>query len=527
MTLTNSMYAGISGLQSHSQGISVISNNLANMSTIGYKTATTQFEDVFYSAVNTASGIDQVGHGSKVSTIYNSFSQGAYEASTEVTDVAIEGSGFFIVSDESTDEVYYTRAGNFRFDENGYLVDAHGYRVQGWYLDPSENGKISTVGSLSDLQLDMSQSPPKATTLVSLVANLDKTEEDGATDSDDPFFAMLGQWDSSEEPPLGESRYAYQDTMVVYDESGTSHELTIYFDPVSGESVSNAGGNQVWEFIVTCDPSEDGRVIGGQELASTSSAGLLMTGTLSFNSSGELIGMTAFTLASNASGDLKNLDNWSLADINRDGLPVFTANFTGATNASTTLDPEALNIALDFGIEAQDLTGSGWDAAASNASALGADYANLFRFADAKISAAAITAYDQSSSTLSHNQDGYAPGFLNGVDVDEKGVVSGTYSNGQTIELFVLGLANFANTQALRQMGGNLFAQTLESGEAVTGVSGAGNLGAISPSTLEQSNVDMATEMVRLITMQRGYQANSKVITTADTLLQEAINLKR
>lgn len=527
MTMTGSMYAAISGLNVHSQGISVISNNLANTSTIGYKTATAQFEDIFYSAVNTASGIDQVGHGAKVSTIYNSFAQGAYEASTEVTDVAIDGDGFFLVTDPTTGETFYTRAGNFRFDKNGYLVDSHGYRVQGWYVDP-ESDAVSTIGSIGDLQVDMSQSPPKATTALSIEANLDRTADDGSVDSANPFFAMFNQWDGTEDTPLGDSRYAYQDTIVVYDEAGSSHELTVYFDPVNDSAVaSDASGNTVWEYVVTCDPSEDGRIIDGQNLDETSAAGVLMTGTLTFNSAGEMIGMTAFTLDDTAAGDLKDLNNWTPAEFDEDGYPVFTANFTGSSDASATTQTSAMNISLDLGMNAHDLTGSGWDGAVSNAAALGNSYSNLFTYADAQISASATTSYEQSSTTLDHSQDGYAPGFLNGVDVDTDGVVSGTYSNGQIIELFALGLANFANPQGLSQVGGNLFSETLTSGEATTGLAGTGNLGDISPSTLEQSNVDMATEMVRLITMQRGYQANSKVITTTDTLLQEAINLKR
>ena len=96
--LTSSLYSGISGLSVHSQAIAVVGNNLANSNTVGYKTSNIQFEDMFYSTINTSNGLDQVGHGASVSTIYNSFGQGTFEASAEVTDIAISGNGFFIVT---------------------------------------------------------------------------------------------------------------------------------------------------------------------------------------------------------------------------------------------------------------------------------------------------------------------------------------------------------------------------------------------------------------------------------------------
>ncbi len=528
MSISGSMYAGISGLTVHSQAMSVIGNNLANSSTVGYKSATTQFEDVFYSTVSTANGLDQVGHGATVSTIYQDFSQGSYESSTSSTAMAIGGDGFFVVDNPTTGSRYYTRAGNFTFNEYGYLVDPHGYRVQGWNAaqTTSSNGVVQTQGALKDLQLTTYQSPPSATSSVYFSVNLEKGIEGSVDNATNPYFAMFSEWDATEDTALGDSQYAYQTTITVYDEAGTGHDLTVYFDRVDDASVtSQTGGSQVWEYIVTCDPADDGRTIDGQSLATTSAAGLLMTGTLTFNSSGTLTGQTAFTLGSTASGDLHDLANWTPAEFSEDGYPVFTANFSGSENASTTDAAEALNVELNLGLRNK---GTGWGAGAvANAAAVGTDYANLVSFDNSVLKAGASTAYDAASSTYDQTQDGYATGYLQDISVDADGVVSGQYSNGQIVDLFILALADFNNTQGLSLEGGTLYSESSESGSARIGRANSSSYGDIQANSLEQSNVDMSTEMVRLITTQRGYQANSKVITTADTMLQEAINLKR
>jgi flagellar hook protein FlgE len=392
----------------------------------------------------------------------------------------------------------------------------------------STSSEVQITGAITDLQLTSYQSPPSATSYVSMYLNLDKNSEDESTDATNPFFAMFNQWDGTDEEPLGDSTYSFQNTITVYDEAGSPHELTVYFDPVQDDAVtSGAGGNQVWEYVVTCNPSDDGRTIDGQSLSTTSSAGLLMTGTMTFNASGQMLGMTAFTLKSTAAGDLKDLSNWTPADFSEDGYPVFTANFSGSDDADGTDQNAALNVEIDFGIRNKDTTGTGWNTAITDASALGTSYANLFTMNNQEIVSDSVSAYDGSSTALDQSQDGYAMGFLQSISTDRDGVITGTYSNGQVIDLFVLALADFTNEQGLVLDGGNLYLEGSESGDPTTGRANTARFGSISPNTLEQSNVDVSTEMVRLITTQRGYQANSKVITTADTLLQEAINLKR
>lgn len=522
MSLMSSMYAGISGLTAHSQAMSVIGNNLANTSTTGFKKSTMQFEDLFYSTIFTANSYGQVGHGVTVSSIYGDFSQGAYQSTNSATDLAIGGSGFFMVRDSGDDITYYTRAGNFNFDSYGYLIDPNGYVVQGWQASTNdETGVVSRVGALGDIRLDSFQSPPQATTELELISNLNLEAEDFTSDPANPFFSLFQVWDGQDDPQLADTAYSYQDTITVYDEAGSAHDITVYYD-----RASNASGDNVWEFIVTCAPDEDGRTIGGVEMSTTSGAGLLMTGTLSFDSSGMLAGMSAFTPDAASTSDLKDLSNWVPAEFNEEGYPLFTANFTGQDNADFTSSPNAVNISLDLGIHSA-VDNGGWTGGVANASLVGANVNNLPDLTSGEVEATATTSYGSPSSTIDSSQDGYSAGYLLDITVTDEGVVVGRYSNSQIQDLFILGLADFDNLQGLSREGGNLYSQTRESGEPRIGTADDAGMGTIASGYLEQSNVDTAEEMVRMITIQRGFQANSKVITTVDTMLAEVLQLKR
>lgn len=523
MGVTSAMYTGISGMLTSSQGMSVVSNNLANTNTVGFKGSKTVFQDTFYQAVNSSQGVSQVGTGVSLAAIYGDWSQGSYESSTDATDLAIDGDGFFVVVNPQTGSTYYTRAGDFRFDSSGYLVNASGMRVQGWALDADSGDITSGVG---DIVISAFQSPPSPTTSLAMYFNLDSTSQDESTSETNPFFAMFENWDGSAESPLGDGLYAYQNTITVYDENGSAHVVTVYFDPVSGDAVTDAKtGTSTWEFMVTCAPAEDGRTLDGQGVGTTSAAGVLMIGTLTFSASGELTSMSAYTLKSGAGGNLKDLSNWTLADISDNGLATFTANFTGSADASATDQKGAVAVELDLGLGSSK---KAWDATtASNAAVLGTSAAALGNFVSAKPSKTTTTSYNASSATLSQSQNGYASGFLQSLSVGSDGTVTAKYSNGQITDLYRITLANFTNADGLQREGSNLFSATRDSGEAITGVAGTGSLGEISANSLEQSNVDMGTELVRMITLQRMYDASSKIISTADTMLQTVIALKR
>ncbi|EGB15956.1 flagellar hook-basal body protein [Pseudodesulfovibrio mercurii] len=558
MGLGASLFSGISGLTVHSERMTVIGNNLANVNTTGFKGAMMQFEDLASADFATVNGVGQVGRGVRVSTIYSDWGQGAFETSTEATDMAISGDGLFVVSPLGEDEKYYTRAGNFRFDSDGYLVDPHGYVLQGWEIERSTTTVTTTtssttetansariIGTPTNIRMENFQSEPNPTTNVSIVTNLDPSAADGSTSSTNPYFAMFNNWDGSAETPLASTLYAYSTTLKVYDDIGTAHNLTVYYDPVT---MSNAGGDTVWEFMVTCEPSADRRMLSGANglmtsigEAQTSASGVLMIGTLTFTT-GQLSGMSAYTLKSNGGTNIKDLSNWSLADFSTSGFPVCTANFLGKSNASTAEAAEATPLQIDFGISNKDLSSNGsgavtigWDGGLgnvpTNAAMVGNNISNtgyLANFKDPAVSALATQSFDTGgSSTLYQSQNGYSAGILQNISVSREGVISGHYSNGQVLELYAVTLATFTNQHGLRREGGNLFTETLESGPALTGQAGSTGKGTIDGNALEMSNVDMATEFVNMITTQRGFQANTKVITTVDSMLGEVISMKR
>ena len=515
MSITGSMYTGISGLQAQSTAMSVVSNNLANSTTTAYKGSSVVFEDVFYSTVYAGGSPDQIGNGVSVASINTDFSQGSYESTNSVTDVALNGSGYFIVVDPDTNTPYYTRAGNFTFDTDGYLVDAHGNRVQGWNM---EEGSI--VGTPTDILFDGSQSPPSATTQVGFTMNLDSTSTDNSTSTTEPYTALFSRYVGTNDPALGDSVYAYSTTITVYDENGSSHDLTVYMDPVS----TSDDGSIVWEYVVACSADEDQRTWNGTDLSTTSAAGLLMVGTMTFDTSGQLISTTAFTLSNSGGGvDPMAESSWVLAEFNSDGYPVLNANFTGSD--------EDQAIGIDFGLTNTDYpTSGGWDTSGgiNTLADIGTSSPDLLpTFNNSVLGANATTSYSDGSATYNMTQDGYAPGTLVDVSISENGVISGTYTNGQTVALYTFAIADFTNEQGLYAEGSNLYSATTESGQAIINTAGSAGFGTITANALEQSNVDTATELTNLIILQAAYQADSKIITTADTLLNTAIGMKR
>lgn len=561
MGLGASLYSGISGLTVHSERMTVIGNNLANVNTTGFKGTRMHFEDLLSQDFATVNGVGQVGRGVRVSSVYSDFGQGAFEASTESTDMAISGDGFFIVSPIGQEDAYYTRAGNFRFDNDGYLVDPHGYALQGWEVEQSSTTVSTTststsstssgtriIGTPTDIRLENFQSSPNPTSTVSMVTNLDPTSPDSSVSTTNPYFAMFENWNGTDDTPLASTLYGYSSTLKVYDDIGTGHNLTVYFDQVT---MSNAGGDTVWEYMVTVDPVADQRMLNGADgnlttigQGQTSAAGVLMIGTMTFTT-GQLSGMSAYTLKSNGgnSGGVKDLDNWSLADFSTTGYPVFTANFLGKSNASTAEATNASPIQLDFGISNSDLSSDGngaitkgWNSSLGTLPTTAGAGQLLYtsnsgwlpNFKNPAVSALATQSFDTGgSSTLFQSQDGYSAGILQNISISREGVLTGHYSNGQVLELYAVTLSTFTNEHGLWREGGNLFSETRESGPALTGQAGSSGKGTIDGNALEMSNVDMATEFVRMITTQRGFQANTKVITTTDSMLGEVIAMKR
>jgi len=414
MGISSALYSGVSGLNTNGQAMSVIGNNLANTNTVGFKGSRTVFSDLLSSSINGSGGQSQVGRGVSMSTVDQIFSQGTFESTESSLDVAIEGDGFFILKESDSDTAYYSRAGAFRFDEDGYLVNPEGYRVQGKAFD---NGEL-VAGDPTDIQISSSGLVAgNATTELILNTNLDAQED-----------AIAGAIDITDT-----DTYNYSSSIQVFDSLGNAHLLSTYFQK------SDAADN-TWNWAWSTE-DDAGNVIEG-----------VGTNTLQFDTDGTL-----------------------LNDPTEDIGPIAWGNGSDDTTITVTFD---------------------------------------------------CTQYNSDSVVISQSQNGYGAGNLTGVDIDGEGIVTASYSNGEQVQIAQLVLGKFVNPNGLSLAGKNLFTETADSGAPRVGIPGA-ELGKVFTNSLEQSTVDMGAEFVRMITVQRGFQANSKIITTVDELLGELINLKR
>jgi len=477
MSLSSSLFSGISGLSTLGNAMQIIGDNIANVNTIGFKGSSFTFQDLLSQSVATLSGTSQVGRGTALGEITSSFQQGSFESTGNTTDLAIGGAGFFVLKEAGTLNNFYSRAGNFSFDQNGYLANPEGYIVQGWELDANGND----AGSITDVAMSSFTSPPSATDNIEVIVNLDSDGSDNSSGGDD---SLALAWDATETTPIAEDAYEYLTSLRAYDSLGSTHDITLYFDKADTDSA--------YEFIVTCNPSEDFRTnASGTVLAESSDdyAGLLARGLIEFDSSGS---MTELSLSQIDPSDGSPVEQTVESHLSNGYFTLDTVFFSGASTQ---------NIELNLGTR---YNGSTW----ANSSLSTSQYATA-------------------STTTFQSANGYGAGDLEGVNVDVDGVITGSYSNGELIPLYRVGLAKFQNEQGLFKEGGNRFSETRESGSAITNRPGTNGLGSIAPNALEQSNVDIATELVKMITTQRGFQANSKIITVTDQMLAELINIKR
>jgi len=427
--MNTAFYSGLSGLSAYSSALNIVGNNLANINTAGFKASDVSFEDLVTrtfggTATSGAGNPMQIGLGTLTNSITGIFSQGSIQTTGDATNVALEGNGFFVVGDTAEDR-FYTRAGNFFLNEDGYLVNAAGKYVLGFTrLDANNN--IIPSGPLNLINLAATQTAgPQQTSFFEIFSNLDVRSAVGSQ---------------------------YSASTTIYDSKGAPHTVTITFT-----HNGLVGGNDQWAYDVTI-PGAD--VVGGTAGTPYSIA----AGNIEFDGTGTVV----------VPG----------ADV-QIGIPAFT---NGA-------DP----------IAAADLQWRLYDA---NGTPI-------------------ITGYPLPSSTSATNTDGYPPGNLTSLVVDSNGIIQGVFTNGQVIELAQLAVAQFNNPKGLLRLGRNLYAETNASGNPSIGAADTGGRGTVIGSSLESSNVDIATEFTRMLVFERGYQANSKIITASDTVTQTAIGLIR
>jgi flagellar hook protein FlgE len=350
----------------------------------------------------------QVGLGVSLGTIDVNYSQGALLTTGVSSDLAIQGSGFFILQGDSASN-YYTRDGSFTLNSLGELIDpATGMRVQGYLADPL-TGVVDTNGPLEDLVIPVGGAAiVQATENVIMQGNLDSQSGSGDT---------------------------VVRTIRVFDSLGTARDITVTFT----KSVTT----DEWDWAVTSTDADIDTITGA--------------GTVTFDSSGQpTLGVTG---------------------------PVSITFVAGIPSA-----PDPMSFDLDFSL---------------------------------------ITNLSEESDIVFTSQDGFPRGTLEAFNIGQGGIINGVFTNGLTRVIGQVALATFSNNGGLLREGNNLFRDSPASGQPQIGLAGIGGRGDVVGGVLENSNVDLGTEFSNLIVTQRGFQANARTITTADTLLQETVNLIR
>jgi flagellar hook protein FlgE len=404
----------LSGLAASAEALDIVSNNLANLNTVGFKDQTANFSDLFYQNMGSDGAGDsiQVGAGTSIGSVSSNFSNGTLQSTGISSNAAITGNGFF-VTEQANGEVQYTRAGDFTVNSSGELVTSGGQTVMGY---PAVNGVINQGATLSALQVGQGAvNPPSATTTMQQTTNLNAAATVGST---------------------------YSTPQIVYDSLGEAHTLTFNY---------TMSAPNTWTYQVTLPAADTG---------GTGAPTVLASGTLAFDSSGNLTSPTG-SIPVNITG---------LAD----GAANVSAAWSLTTPAGTSL----------------------------------------------------VTQVALASATSTTNQNGYFGGTLSNYTIMQDGTIDGQFTNGQTQAIGQIALASFANNQGLQLVGGDSYQSTLSSGAAVVGLANSGGLGTLTGGSVELSNVDISTEFTNLIVVQRGFEADSRVVTTFDSVGQSTINLQ-
>jgi flagellar hook protein FlgE len=486
MSIFGGLRSGVSGLNAQSQSMGMISDNIANVNTVGYKVNNARFSTLV-TAQGSSSAYASGGVGATTGREISA--QGLLASSTKSTDLAISGNGFFAVTDgltfntstgvyEPTGDIFYTRAGEFRADKDGNLVNTAGFYLMGFPKNTSGNGFAVTnvLTAMQGVNVAGQSSSPISTSAVSLAANLQDSMATGDS---------------------------YDTAIQIFDRKGAQRTLTLTFTKsgAAANTFTISAATSTGTSLVDIDANDDGTIgiddgtpggtaadnilsDGDEETDSVADTALIangaILGTITFNANGTLA-----SVASNLAGG-----NISASGNAANGILDVVLDYDN--NAATSDDREA--IAIDFG------TIGGTNG---------------------------LTQFEGTSVLNDIDQNGKQFGSLSSVSVNELGVVTALFDNGESRQLFQVPLVTFNNADGLKPGTGNVYSQTDESGQAVVKVANTGGAGLIAPASLEQSTVDLADEFTKLIVTQRAFSANTKIITTADEMLDELIRVKR
>lgn len=515
----------LSGINAASTGLGVISNNLANAQSVGFKGSRAEFADMFSGAQNSA------GNGARVAAITQDFSQGTINGTGRELDMAVDGEGFFVLEDQTGRYGnIYSREGSFKLDKDGYLTSQEGNKVQGYQLNLELSTETKPVfdTTLSAIDLDELNKTPKATDEMNFDINLDGEENNNI----DPVTGVSVGNDTANnlgkliDPEGAAGPYDgfpdFSTNKIIHDSLGGEHRLTtnFYKRDVVTEANSDIGQNADGTYItdgtgtgvkytswIVQYTMEDYNEANGQwetsghrydqtVPAATTEAGQIFE--LRYDTSGSLIdarqpddGTGVYDSASATGQDAAN-----------DALP-------NADWATVGTQPQ-----LDFVIDTP-LTGANDPLGNPSDPAVVTVEANL----------AEMTQFAGNYGLRGVSQNGYSVGDLVGLNTGLDGVIEARYSNGRSVPVAQVALANFSDKNALQKLGGQTYAESFDSGLAQLSKPQTSGMGSINAGSLEYSNVDVATELVNMIQTQRTYQASAQVISTSQQLTQTILQL--
>lgn len=507
-----SFYIPLSGLDADSTALNTIANNLANMNTTGFKAQTTNFSDLFYQQVGSNGSGDEIQAGTGVQVASNStdFSTGSISSTDVSTDAAINGAGFFVL-DAGGGSQLYTQNGGFQLSSDGTLESADGLAVMGY---PAINGVVNTNGGLVDLNIPTGQvMQPSATTNFSMTQNLDSQSAVGATTS-----GQVQVYDS-----LGNS---YEATVTYTNEGNNTWGYSVSMpDTLEGSATTAAGVTTTnYNFgssggtLATADPNTNLTITGPTAsgtatiTAPTVTAGETVAAyATALQNAITTAGIAGTTVTSTAGGQLSIVGTGISTSGSVIQDPIASAAATGTLT---------FNSSGNLVIPATDVSGITFSGLSDGAATMNLNF-NLF----GANGTGNVSQTAAASSTSATSQNGYASGQYESFAINSSGLITATYSNGQTQNVGQLAVATVSNEQGLVDMGSTEYQTTTASGTASVGIAGMGGRGTIDGSSLEASNVNISAEFSDLIVAQRAFEANSKAVTTFDTVTQETINM--
>ena len=534
MSLINSLFAGVSGIRNHQSMLDVIGNNIANVNSIGYKGSRVTFSDTFNQFVrygtnptSTSGGTNtfQVGLGMKLNSVDRNWNQGTFERTGITTDLAVQGDGLFVL--EKNGERFYSRAGAFIFDANGQLVNPqNGAIVQGKVA--TADGTIPPGNNLEDIIIDNNlRLPAVATSDISWGGNLSSASSITRSEN----FVQKGSLD--EEMAIGETA---TNSSAIYDDFGNEYKLNTTYEKTADNTYNltydlvDADGNAIQPTAFTpvtveavFDPSSakgamvslDGNNppapipinIGPSNIKfdfDPTGDSTLISGTVSmFDSLGN-----AHTLTIKYTKIADNSWTWTAE------VPAESGQLTG-NSGTITFDPADGSIdSISPNPPVLTFTPEGGATSQNIVLNMGDNFEG-------------ITQSAVSSVVSALSQDGSASASLTNISIDLNGYIEGVFTNGDSRQLAQILVATFPNRNALTSVGENMYRISANTGEPYVSEPGETSNTTIQSGALEQSNVDLSEEFTRMIVSQRGFQANSRVITVSDELLQEITNLVR